>query len=169
MDFLWLILYILFYGLLIAYLVALIPAAVLMARRKAWAYFAAGFVTFGLAWFVGAIQVVDFSKRSILIGCGAVLLVGFFATFPVLLTGVQPGPLQSSVGGFMDERDECKPKGDDWVCWSYDNSISGSRPYLVDVGWDGCWEATAIRRKWESPGSIGEPEVSGCVTLIHYF
>ncbi|MBN8869207.1 MAG: hypothetical protein J0H66_04920 [Solirubrobacterales bacterium] len=162
----WLVLTTLVYGLAIAYCVAVIPAMVLMAWRRHWAYFGAGFVTFGLAWILGAFQVLEISKRTVAIGIALVFLVGLFAARPALLIGVDGKDLQNSVDRLFTENKRCQEAGDDWICWSYDDQISGDRRYRTDVNWMGCWEATAIRNKGEGNWAIEDPETSGCITLI---
>lgn len=159
-DLLWLVGTTLFYGLLFAYLITLIPAAVLMARRKAWAYFAAGFVTFGLAWLFGAFQIVRLSRNQKLITVAALLLFGFLAARPALLVGVDGKSLQQSVGTFMTSRDSCDREGNHWICANWDDRFSGAIGYRVKVDSFGCWEGTALER------SAAQPKIYGCVTLM---
>ena len=42
------------YGFVLAYLLAVLPAAAICARKRRWAMLFAGFLTFGLVWCIGA-------------------------------------------------------------------------------------------------------------------
>jgi len=160
-DLIWLILGILFYGTLIGYLAGLVPAAILMARRKSWAYFWAGFITLGLAWYFGASQILDVKARSVLIVAGCLFLIGFICARPAVILGVDGETLQTSVGTFMTEGSECLARGDDWVCDRYDMAASGGIPYLVKVDRLGCWDGRSL-----TPVYGGELKIEGCVNVI---
>lgn len=165
-DLLWFLLTVLFYGLIIGYVLILIPAMLCVGLRRQWVYFAAGFVTLGFAWVIGCFQSPGIPKRVVLGVVSAIVLIGVFSARPAVFVGVDGESLQNSVGGIVSFSDSCRKAGEDWLCWKYDDSISGDRGYKVEVDWTGCWQGRVQRHVNEPMDAISDPTVDGCVTLV---
>lgn len=168
-DLLWFLLTVLFYGLVIGYALALIPAMVCVAYRRRWIYLATGFVTLGFAWIIGSFQSPGVPKRIVLGIVAAIVLIGVFSARPAVFVGVDGDSLQNSVGGITAFSQTCREAGDDWLCWKYDDTISGDRGYKVAVDWTGCWSGQVVRYGNEPTRLIEDPTIEGCVTLVDLF
>jgi hypothetical protein len=158
-----------FYGAVLAYLLALVPAAVICARKRQWAMFFAGWLTFGLVWFVGAAS--GESRRTLgrgaLVAVGAVLVLGAAYSRPGPVLGVDGGSLENSVGGrLLTGSGDCRHLSDgEWSCFRWDNQASGDISYRVHVNRLGCWHGVKAGLPW----SAGRGRISGCVHLDDYF
>jgi hypothetical protein len=88
---------------------------------------------------------------------GAILL---FAARPTPVVGVNGGALLHSIDrGESDDKCRETPDGD-WAC-----RITGNEAlvgYLVDVGWDGCWDASHESGPIDS---YTPRELSGCIDI----
>ena len=158
------------YGAVLVYLLALPPAAVICIRKGQALMFAAGWLTLGLVWLVGAAS--GESRRTVgrvaLGAAVAVILVGVAWTRPGAVLGVDGGSLQASVAGHgLGGSGSCRhlPEGAwQWECLHRDNESSGKVPYRVHVNRLGCWHGV---EDWGS-GRAGPGRISGCVHLEDY-
>jgi hypothetical protein len=168
------------WGLFLFWLLGLIPAAIVCGVRGRWGLFAAGFVTFGLTWFLGSVVGLwkGWPLRPLRSGLAAtavltvVLALGVLGVRPGGLFGVDAGALATSFDGhsiFGGQSHGCEAVGgNEWICYSWDDQHSGtvaSRIHLNDVG---CW-----REKPYGDGPIGKFEGvdehrRGCVHLDDY-
>ena len=152
------------YGIFCAWLVLLVPAALVCAMRQQWLYFFTGFVTFGLTWFAGAWITLKPARTVVLTGVLAVIIIGFVVARPTPIVGYDARTLQYDVGGFLSFTDECEKRpGGGWTCFNYDDSVSGDVPYRVTVDRWGCWKAERPRGK-SGPRYV-DPRSSGCLTI----
>ena len=159
-----------FYGMVIVYLLALLPVAVICCRKNQWLMFAAGWLTFGLVWFVGAAS--GESRRTVgrvaLGSVVAILVVGVAWARPAPLLGVDGGSLQASVSGHtLNGSGSCRHLSDgawQWECSRWDNRSSGDVTYRVHVNRLGCWHGV---ESW-GPKRVGPGRISGCVHLEDY-
>lgn len=119
------ILVVLLFGLFWSYVIFLLPALIVAVLRRSWAYVAAGFVTFGLAWYLGSLEPAKpeswwdrrfgggeqafgtrqrkLSRRRRAVtrtgmAAATILLVGLTTTFPTAIVGTDRTSLQYSVG-----------------------------------------------------------------------
>jgi hypothetical protein len=157
------------YGLVLAYLLALIPAAVLCCRKGQWGMFFAGWLTFGLVWFVGAAS--DESRRTLLLGAAGVLILavvlGAFGARPAPVLGIDGSTLQRSVGGELanGRQSGCEREaGRDWKCFRYDDSASSWLGVRVHVNSMGCWKADGPASTVREAGGRDR----GCIFLSDY-
>ncbi len=158
------------YGAVLLYLATLIPAAVICCRKGQWLMFAAGWLTFGLVWYVGAAS--GESRRTLLrVGAAAVvavLVLGVAWARPATLLGVDGGSLQASVlGHSLGETGKCRHLSDgawQWECLREDFESSSDVPYRVHVNRLGCWHGV---ESW-GPERAGPGRISGCVHLEDY-
>jgi hypothetical protein len=158
------------YGVALVYLLALIPAAAICICKGQWLMFFAGWLTFGLVWFIGA--GAGESRRRLGIAAlgltAAVLALGVFGVRPAPLMGVDGRSLQASVGSLLlTGGGECRHLADgdwQWECWRWDNQSSGSVPYQVHVNGLGCWHAVET---W-GDGRTGPGRIAGCLHIEDY-
>ncbi len=182
-------------GLSLFYVIAAIPAAVVAGLKRNWVMFGVGFISFGIAWYVGALAVarpnswwgrrfgaaasdvypegsgtggLRRSDGRLALGiAGAVLTIGLLAVFPTPFLGTDGRSLQNSVDGLFSFKERCQPRGDStWTCYKYDNASSGDLPYRVSVNWAGCWEGKA--EAGSRPPAPSEREISGCVWVFDH-
>jgi hypothetical protein len=182
------------YGILVLWLVALAPAALVTLAKGRVLTFACGLLALGLPWIVGAVALaspesgwaqrfygaeklaratdpIRFRRQNgqVILWClgvtAAVFLVGFIAARPTALLGVDRGALQRSVGGVLLDG-TCAGTVDDrtWKCRRYDDQLSGTVDYRVSVDRLGCWEAVRVGR----PGEGSRRRISGCVTVVDF-
>lgn len=194
LDVVFTILAVIIVGLLLSYALAAIPAAIVAALKRNWVMLGVGFISFGIAWYLGALAVArpgswwerrfgaaagsEFPEgsgggglrgsdgRLMFAAIGVVLVIGLFAVFPTPLLGTDSRSLQNSVGGLFSFAEECQPReGSTWTCYQYSNSTSGDVSYRVSVNWAGCWKGKA-----EDPSLLleSEREISGCVWLFDH-
>jgi hypothetical protein len=122
------------FGAFWAYVVFLVPAAVVCALKRRWLLFTFGYLTLGVTWFIGALRSsapdswwlgrfnagdpdpdtrafeVPRNRRSmrvVLVAVVAVILFGLVAARPTPIVGVDGESLQLSVGGIMALSDTC--------------------------------------------------------------
>ena len=158
------------YGAVLVYLLLLLPAAVVCCRKQQWLMFAAGWLTFGLVWFVGAAS--GESRRTVgrvaLAAVVAALLLGVAWARPGALLGVDGGSLQASVAGHgLGVSGSCRHLSEgawQWECLRWDNQSSGDVPFRVHVNRLGCWHGVEA---WGA-GKAGAGRISGCVHLEDY-
>lgn len=139
-----------------------------MALKQEWIWFAAGFPTLGLAWIVGVLSTQKPSTRVIVLAVGAILLVGFLASRPALVIGVDGRPLQNSVDRLLAETERCRQANGRWICFRYDSLLSGDRGYLIEVDRGGCWTGTPMRNGPGDDVSGIDSPIEGCITLKDY-
>jgi hypothetical protein len=103
--------------------------------------------------------------------CGVLLAVaalGAFVMRPSPLLGVDGRSLESSVGNgsslFGFQLEPCTEKGGEWRCSRWDDQMSSTVGYRVDVDGAGCWHATRIG----PPGEGSDKRLSGCLWLFDY-
>lgn len=123
----WVMLEVAVYGLVLLWLAALIPAAVITCLKNRWGLFALGWLTGGLLWFVGAAPLApadspwaqrfyDEEKRAraeqpygqesplsrvgvaTALVLAVILVLGFFGSRPSPVLGLSGSALESSVG-----------------------------------------------------------------------
>lgn len=180
------------YGVVLLWLLALVPAAVVTVLKGHWLFFWCGWLTLGATWMIGAVALAsprsrwarsfyDLDKMVIAedpalprrsrgrpfawIGAvlAAIVVLGLFGARPAPVLGVGGRALQSSVGG--REFEPCRQLEDRiWSCEHYDDMLSGGFAYRVSVNRGGCWTAT----RQEGQGSPSARELRGCLTLIDY-
>jgi hypothetical protein len=182
LNFVGLLLEVQIYGAIGLWLLGLAPAAVVSILKGRLLYFFLGWVTFGIAWFVGALSPADpgslWARRFYdeshprsahtsaiwLFGSlGLLLAIGLFAARPVPVLGVDGRALQYSVdgGGFSSSSDACAREDGVWICHVYDSNLSSNMPYRVEMRRFGCWTATRI--DWAREES--RQRLSGCITI----
>ena len=154
-------------GGVLVWLMALVPAAVICVRKREWAGFLAGWLSFGLAWVVCAAALMPrrHAARALLLSAGAIVVVGALAARPAPIVGVSGNALESSVDGsdLLSESEPCEHlQASVWRCGRYDHDLSSDVPYRVEVDGLGCWEA---RREWRR-SEVGAVRYVGCVSLI---
>lgn len=190
---LWFLAEVMVYGLIWSYLLGLVPAFVISALKDNWVLVMAGFITFGITWFVGATrqaepdswwagrcypqgsgsgstEMPEFRKgrrrRGLAIAASAIVLVGVLAARPSLVIGTDADSLQRSVGGFVSFERACLPRSDEtWTCFAYDYGLSAEAAYRTDVDRAGCWTARSVHTGRLAPA---EKELSGCVTAFDH-
>jgi hypothetical protein len=157
------------YSIFLLWLLALVPAAIVCLVKRRWLMFVAGFLTFGLVWFVGAAS--GESRRTLVLGGLAALavaiLLGGFGARPAPVLGIDGGSLQRSFGGELavGDRDGCTHlSGRDWRCFRYDPSGSSWIAFRVQVSGMGCWSVGSLGR-WAA--DVGGP-TRGCIYLSDY-
>ena len=160
---------VLLYGAFWLWLLALIPVAVATLAKGRLLLFFLGWITLGIAWFVGAFstdpEADSRSPRAEAIwlwgSLAVIVALGLLATRPVPVLGVDGRALQYSVdGGGFSSSDNCVQEKAAWTCHVYDSNLSGSVPYRVEIGNFGCWTATG---GWPTEGS--PRRLSGCITI----
>jgi hypothetical protein len=186
---------VLIYGVFWAYLIFLLPAAVVTALKRQWLILGIGPITLGLLWYIGAFgrgkegcwwsrrfyandpdsDSREFANvqnrraaRAAVVSAVVVLLIGLFAARPAPLLGISGSALQYDVGGILSFRDGCHKNEDgSWTCFLYDDAVSGDRPYRVTVDSLGCWDAEIPP---EDRGGVRytDPGDSGCLTIFSY-
>ena len=161
----WFVATVLFYGFILTYPFVAVGSAVLTAVNGKWPWFWLGFVTLGMAWLFGAAETLKAPARAVLILVGVFLALGFTSARPALLFGVDGESLQNSVDRLFAESNECRPAGDNWICSSYDSTMSGDREYRIDVDWAGCWEGEPVPYSRETSGPEADERIDGCITL----
>jgi hypothetical protein len=130
------------------WLLAPVPAATVTALKGRWALFFVGWLTFGLAWFVGAVALAPADSR-------------WARKF---YRGERA--LRAAVGSSVDvmTSDRClQLDGNVWHCRRWDDLASRAVEYRVVVRRSGCWtgrvdEAKVGRRK----------PISGCITIVDH-
>lgn len=186
-----LLLEVLLYGALWLWLVGLIPAAAVCLAKERLAMFLAGFLTFGITWFLGAIPLAEahsgwarrfYSEERLARAADPalhprpgrvtaywlggslclLLVVGLIAARPTPLLGVDGEALQYSVdGGSLFDSHACSHEDDD--TWTCAVYDSGDSSAIpIRVKVGGLGCWTAVRSE---PAGGGAPERrSGCLT-----
>jgi hypothetical protein len=178
----------------IVYLASLLPAAIVTFLKGRYLIFAAGFLTFGLAWFPAALglappeswwakHVYDERQRAraenperyprtgwpvrpylIAIG-GSILAIALFMLLPTPLVGVDGRALGYSVSVLSDDACQHGPH-DAWICPYFPAGGSGNVSYRVTVNRLGCWTGT---RLGHGPVEGDAPrEISGCISILDH-
>jgi hypothetical protein len=157
------------YGIFLAYLVALVPAAVVCCLKGEWMMFILGWPTLGLAWMIGALAGQPWRRLGITAAVIviAVAVLGTVGTRPATVLGMNGEALESSVSNvrLLDASRSCghRPDGS-WMCTRWDEQLSGRVSYRVEVDGFGCWHARRV-----GSGGEGSPaRLSGCVRLGNY-
>lgn len=183
----------LLYGVFWIWLLGLIPAAVVSVLKGRLLLFAAGFITFGITWFIGAIPLADSSsewarrfygeKRMAraadpirnprpagttalwLSGSAAlVLVVGLFAARPAPIVGVDGEALQYSVGSSnLDFSSEPCQPGDGGIWTCRAYDDDASGTVLYEVKVGDLGCWQAARAEW--PGAGAPKPLTGCLTF----
>jgi hypothetical protein len=182
------------HGFVWCYLLGLIPAMLITAAKDLWTMFFAGLLSFGLAWFFGALswakpdslwanrfypeglepgssemreRLKPRRRRLLATACLTFVLIGVCSARPAILIGTDSSSLQNSVGGSLALfEDQCRPgPGEDWTCYVFDSSSSGDVPYLTEVDRAGCWTARSLHTGRLAPEVT---EYSGCVTMFDH-
>jgi hypothetical protein len=158
------------YGIGLVYLLALAPAAVICCFKERWGMFFLGWLTFGLAWIIGALSGEPRRRLGVvaLVTLAAVLVLGAFGARPAPVLGLDGETLESSVGNgiwFYNFKSCDRLPDGGWRCGRWDSQYSGERTYRVDVDGFGCWHAERLGPQ----GDRATPEqLSGCVHLGNY-
>lgn len=185
------------FGIALLWLLVLTPAAVVTLIKERLSLFLVGWLTFGIAWIIGAValappdsawarrfygeerlaQAADplrypRSRRTLLRWLGgafaAVLVLGIFASRPAPILGVDGEALQKSVGGFLIGGLSLGP------CERRGGRIWGCQrhddQYSGTVGYRVSVDRLGC---WDatrvgSPGEGSRKHLSGCVTLLEF-
>jgi hypothetical protein len=180
-------------GVFWLWLLALVPAAVVTVAKGRLLLFYTGWITLGITWLIGAAFLADpdtpwarwfysderkaragdpvrHRRRSrvtaawIATALAALLVVGFFASRPTPILGVDGSALQYSVGGpLVPSALPCERLAADlYRCLAMDEEGSSTVSYEVKTRRLGCWTAIYVNAR----GSR-EPRTrfSGCVTI----
>jgi hypothetical protein len=154
----------------------LIPAAVITCIKGHWAMLVAGFLTFGIVWFIGAASRGLYEPRrsrreteiAVAALLAAVLVLGLFGVRPAPFLGYGGKQLEDSVGGggILGFNSSCVHRRDgDWNCFRIEDGGSSDVEYRVHANEFGCWHVVprgpAARRGGPSPPT-------GCIGLIDY-
>ena len=156
------------FGAIVVYLLALIPAAVICCRKRQWAMFFAGWLTFGLVWCIGAAS--GESRRTLgraaVAIVAAVLVVGVAYSRPAPVLGVNGASLGRSVSTRLLPGDgECRHlSAAEWSCPRWDSAASGDVIYRVHVNRMGCWHGVES----DVPAKFRHDQIVGCVHLDDY-
>jgi hypothetical protein len=184
------------YGVVLVWLVGLLPAAIVTCLKGHWAMFAAGLLTLGLVWFLGALAAAELDSTwarrrygekerarisgdarhrrpwrtlgiTAAVALVAIVVLGTFGARPAPVLGVNGGALEHSVGGSpLFEPPACK-------------RIDGGE--WICSHWDDQFSSTVGYRVevgslgcWHAvrAGPAGEgiaKRLSGCVALSDYF
>ncbi|HEX3737880.1 MAG TPA: hypothetical protein VHV53_10090, partial [Solirubrobacterales bacterium] len=124
------------YGVGLLWLLALLPAMVACVVKRQWAMLFAGFLTFGVVWFIGA--AAGESRRRLALAAAALLalavVLGAFGARPAPVLGMDGASLESSVARGLEWR-PCKHRPDGtWTCVRQELEQSGGTvAYRVDV------------------------------------
>lgn len=179
------------FGVFWVWLLGLLPAVVVALLKERWLLFLAGWVTFGVTWYLGAIPLADprsgWARRfyddeklaraedpwrhprpgrttALWLGGGAALIVavGLLAARPTPLVGVDGSALQYSVGGgSLFESGPC-PRGQDGS-WTCERYDSASSGAIpYRVKVGGLGCWTAVRTI--RTGDEHPRRLSGCLT-----
>jgi hypothetical protein len=157
------------YGIFLTYLMALAPAAVVCCRKGEWMMFILGWPTLGLAWVIGALAGQPWRRLGITAAVIviAVAVLGTLGTRPARVLGMNGEALESSVGNgsLLGGPRSCGHWRDgSWMCSRWDDQLSGTVSYRVEVDGFGCWHARRV-----GPVGEGSPaRLSGCVELGNY-
>jgi hypothetical protein len=153
------------YGVVLVYLLGSVPVICVCILKGEWAMIFAGFLTFGLVWWIGAAAGESRRRLGIvaaMLAC-AVLGVGVVAGRPGQFFGVGGRSLERSVGGTGSGVGPCRNLGGrEWSCVR--SIASDYREYRVRVSPLGCWRGV------EEAGKrlIGTHRIAGCVHIDDY-
>lgn len=184
---------VLLYGALWLWLLGLIPAAVACLLKGRPLLFAAGFLTFGMTWFLGAIPLADADSKwaqrfygeqrlaqatdpvrnprparttALWLGgfAALILVAGLLAARPTPITGVDGKALQYSVGGGNLGLSTEPCSHGGGGAWTCGVYDDGfSGTVSYEVEVGGLGCWTAVRAGWAGEG--GPKQLSGCLTV----
>lgn len=147
-------------GTVAVWLLGLLPALVVTARRGNSRLLGWGFLTFGLTWFAGAL-----GRRSrrvlglwLFVGVVSVVLLGAFIARPAPILGVDGTALENSMPRTLFDAHPCKEIAGGYTCAVETKEASGySMTYRVKLHGRGCWTARGRDPAGADEPALGRP------------